>query len=453
MRLSRRECILAAASLAGSVLFFVLFMAHFGEQWYTTGGNQDYYWTLAQNLHDHGAFSLRTEPPYTPTGLTTPLYPLILSAIAVPFHSAYPAIVLNFLLFAAAAVLLYRTMKEVFDERVACFSALVFGIEPWNVFSVNFANTEALFLFLLVSSLFLLRKALAEGRERLFFVSGLVLGAAGMTRPVAVYLPLLIAVFILWYRRSSGGFVRSLRFAGVLLAGCLLVFTPWLARNWEVFHAVSLSAKGPYTVYFYDVAELVKYRDHISAQESFERLFGDVQQRAAEISEPQELFNPAYGSLLNTLSFNQIMSSPFLFAKLHLVALGTFFVSDGYRLLLQYFGALSGTMPNITSLVASGNVVAVWEYLRSDPLAGSVFVLGALFWGLVTLAAFAALPLALWREERRERRFFIGLFVALMLYFALLTGLAALARYRVQITPFLFPLAAYSVSVILRRYD
>ncbi len=131
------------------------------------------------------------------------------------------------------------------------------------------------------------------------------------------------------------------------------------------------------------------------------------------------------------------------FAKMQFLSMTTFLFSDGYRLMLQHFHISGQPLPNITLLVFHAKFGEIFNYFKSSGIFAIAFVVGLIFWGLTGLLAFISLFL-IWRSEKKVK-FAVISGILLILYFAILTGPVAQARYRVPVTPFLFPLAIYSL--------
>ena len=450
MVLTKSEKALVVGSLIVKIAFFIGLLYFVGQG--ILFNDSDSNLLFAQNMLYHHVFSESTSTPFLPSSINTPGYPFFLVLTGLMTHWIGFTIILQIILVTIATVLLYRMLANIFSERVAFWGALVFAIEPWNAFATSFPLTEATFLFCLISAFYLLQRALVEERRALFFASGLLFGLAALVRPIAEYLPLLLVLFLfIFYRRFS----LTLRQVGsavvLLLVGGFLVLTPWMARNYAEFHTFSLATKGPYTVYFYDVLSLVAYRDHISNEQANDSLYTIAKRDNPGVMTQADLMNPIYARYLDTQSLKEIEATPTLYAKLYLTSIATFFFSDGYRLILKYVGVLDPNLPNVTFLIVGGKFSLLFQYLRNDPLAALSFFAGSILWACTTILSFAALPLAWLREKDSRRRAWVYLFVALLAYFALLTGLAAQARYRVVVTPFLFALAVYSLNMMGRR--
>lgn len=403
----------------------------------------------AENWYLRGVFSVDTEPPYEPTAINTPGYPLFLILTGLTTGWIGWTIILQILLVTVATVLLYRFLKEIFDVRVAWYAALLFALEPWVAFVTSFPLTEATFLFVLVCGWYAFERALRRGDMALFGISGACIGASAMIRPISQFLPIVFVAFLLVFgRRFSLSLKKILVAITTFIVGFVILLSPFLLRNYIQFGTFSLSTKGPFTVYFYDVAMLMQYRDNVTAIEATDRLFALAKHDFPELQTIDDLKGLQYASYLNQRSIELIAESPFLYTKLHISSLATFFFSDGYRLILKYINMIDPQMPNITFLVLQGEFQMLTSYLRDNPLSAVTFIGGMLLWAATSILTFAALPLAYFRERHSEVRAFVYAFVALTMYFAVLTGLAAMARYRVPVTPFMLPLAVYSLFML-----
>lgn len=129
-----------------------------------------------------------------------------------------------------AAVLLSLTTLSVFGharmlfpKRVAYFAAALFGISTGLPFVALHANTEAYMLLPLVTSLVAFTIGIRRGRLHWFFLSGALGAVAMMTKQVAIWNLIALAVVALgWHWRSVGLSCRAAVPALCLVAGAAL---------------------------------------------------------------------------------------------------------------------------------------------------------------------------------------------------------------------------------------
>jgi hypothetical protein len=105
---------------------------------------------------------------------------------------------------------------------------------------------EPLFMFLQSLFLLYLSKALQDNRVRDFFVSGIALGTATLCRAVSLLLPFFILLVFL-----SLGRVELRRGLFMFLLGSLLAISPWILRNYVLFHQfIPVQALGGHAIYY-----------------------------------------------------------------------------------------------------------------------------------------------------------------------------------------------------------
>jgi 4-amino-4-deoxy-L-arabinose transferase-like glycosyltransferase len=162
-----------------------------------------------------------------PTTEKPPLYPALLAiSSALGFDSVDAHRVVSCLLGTVAVVLIGLLGGRVGGMRIGLIAAAVAAVYPALWMLDSSLRSESLYLPLIVLVLLLAYRLLDEATWRRAAVLGVAIGLAALTRSEALLLvPLLLVVLP----------VRRLQLVGALLAGCLVVVGPWLARNWIVF--------------------------------------------------------------------------------------------------------------------------------------------------------------------------------------------------------------------------
>jgi hypothetical protein len=181
-----------------------------------------------------------------------PVYPLLLAAVmkVLPFSFADSQYwfyqperwiaVFNQGIFLAAAVLLFRIARRLFDARVAWLSAAVLvGTNLFWKFSVSGLSTLLLLLVFLAVVWCLIE---IEARERpasaggagtgLALLAGTLVGIGGMTRYAFGWMIVPALLFVAWVAPRARA-----RLCLALMATFLVVMSPWLARNFAVCKA------------------------------------------------------------------------------------------------------------------------------------------------------------------------------------------------------------------------
>jgi|GEM_PF-2764406 len=440
---TRKEKILFLSSFAVKCFFIAATLFTVGYSQPFADIQSDAYLPLAENLYNEHAFTFSTTTPYVKEATHTPGYPLFLAIFAVPFTSVIPAYILQAILFSISVVLLYRLCAGFLSDRVRFWGALLYGVEPYSSFIATSALSEALFMFLFILALYVLRVAWERGSIAYFFAGGLLFGLSVLVRPIVLYLlPVLLICGIalcLYQRRKN-----LLKGITIAVLSALLCLGAWSARNHQAFGVWSISTKGPFTLYFYEVEQLLEYKNGWNATETADNLLAYAIADNPQVQSREDLRNPIYASYLSNKSLEIIKESPLLFIKIHVFSLATFFLSDGYRLLLQDMHVTDTPLPNITKSLATGEFATISGYFAANPLSAVVFFFGTLFWGLATMLAFLSIIFVCMKKTPLQTRLGIIFFLMLLAYFAAITGAESQARYRIVITPFLFMLASYS---------
>ncbi|HUT04196.1 MAG TPA: glycosyltransferase family 39 protein [bacterium] len=174
-----------------------------------------------------------------PSARRPPLYPLFLALVYRIFGERYRAVFLLQCFFDVV------TMFAVFALSRRLFGSVSVGLLATGLtaaylpfFQQNIVlMAENLSMMLTTLSLWAMAEAIATPKIRLFVLSGLLLGAAALTRPesFALALPLSIVLFFILRAEKIGMRRAALMPVLMLLAVCTLL-SPWVIRNALVFH-------------------------------------------------------------------------------------------------------------------------------------------------------------------------------------------------------------------------
>lgn len=205
------------------------------------------YYITAYNLNTYGVYSHvlsgqdgKGGAP-KPDAFITPGYPLFLSLFvdAPPNPQTFIAVSSWQALLSTAAVLLVLALCMRLSPWIALPAALLAAMSPHLVTIATYMLSETLFSVLMLLSLLALSLHAKEERWYLpaLLASGVLLGAAALTRPVLELFPLAV-IFVLWITYDHR---TALRGAAALVLGFCLLWGPWIARN-HISHAAEGSA-------------------------------------------------------------------------------------------------------------------------------------------------------------------------------------------------------------------
>lgn len=428
---------MAISLLAGLGATALIFWAASSQSFNATAltGDAKGYILLADNIRTQHIFSVATTSPFYPESFRAPGYPFFLAILYGVTGSWVGTLLLQVLLLSIAPLLLYVLLRS-YHERAAFWGSIIFAVEPLRLFYSASLLSDALFTVLLLITLLFLER----GRNSLSHVAlaGILLGASILVRPIAMFLPILFIGYLLWFAPS---FKRGAVLACVLCVTILLVVLPWSLRNHKLFDSYNISSVGAVNLMLYNAPEFLKFNPTTEGKATYDRFMAE-----------QETLSREQGLSLErapmfTTGFREVIKGEeFSYAFFHLFKTVPFFLSDGLRDMVRLFGIDVGAMPNITTDFLEGRVGTVFFYVLGGGIAVWLFLLGVIFWGVVTL-------LSCWLviQSLRGRADGVWMFFAIIvLYFALLTGPVSNARYRLPVEGFLIVSAA---AVLLKRHN
>lgn len=400
------------------------------------GGDADDYHALALNLIEKGKFSI---DGVTLDTRRTPLYPLFIGTIYSLF-GAKPWIVFGsqVLLDVITCLLIYFLVLIIFiNKKTALIAGLLYALEPLSaIYSVQLL-TDIPFVFIFVLSLLILFLAIKRKRIFLFGLAGLILGLAILTRPIAQYFPLIAIVATFLLIKNKPIFYK-LKVSIIFLFVLELALLPWQLRNFINFKSFDLTSMQGYNLIHYNIAHTEFNINKISGKEAIEKL--------AKLSPDQESLNEFKKSkIYQKIALNYIKEHPKDYLIMHSRGtLNMFIGSDRYQL-MKIFGLKRRTQGNPDDIPLSESIVNRLKRLIATAkneyyLAFSLPLL-ALFEYLLALIGLISLFL---KKNWKLAIIFIGIIA----YYALLTGVVGEARYKLPVIPFYLMLSAYGIFFI-----
>ena len=222
------------------------------------------YAQLARNLLEQRVFSIDAEPPYNPTLIRLPGYPLFLAGVYALFgHGNNDAVRLTQALIDTAtcvlvALIAFNWTSDPRRRRTTAIAAfLLAAVCPFSTIYVATILTETLTIFFMAALTLATTYALKAQTNRAAHAwwlaaglcavlavlmrpdSGLFAAGAGLTLILVELLQRRTSVEVTasehsWAQKLWRIFTRGLVFSSVFA----LVLTPWAWRNWRLFHVI-----------------------------------------------------------------------------------------------------------------------------------------------------------------------------------------------------------------------
>lgn len=485
----------AAVALAVLVHLVVLgYLAVYPRGIFAKGDAVDYH-VLGQNLLQHRAFGFFTkergvlpesdqgilklppsapgeEPRFSPDPYRTPGYPLFLALIYGLGGGPYAAIVVQSLL---SLVTLWLTVllatRLLQQPEVGWRVALLAAVEPLTLIHSHQLMSDALFTLLLLAAIFLyLQVLLAPDLPRPLvgaLLAGLFLGGAILTRPVGIYFPVVLVLWLLAFRwgldqspargslptgvatpttgPQTGRAVLRWGPLAVLAAVTLLTVTPWVVRNYMIFQRLFISTSADHNLLVTIGAQIETTRRAPQGGLSYWQVRHEMEQEAtAQMArEGLEVNNEAArAAYFRQWSLRLIKAHPFLALRFYLKGVVVQFFSDTPSF-FELLGFTREQRSGWGALVQQGLLPALAQYFGPNwpfwvaaavPLIVydlAVYLLA--LWGIV----------ALWRARSW---FLLLVLVSTIGYFLAISAISGLPRYRLPVMPYFIILAAFGWS-------
>jgi 4-amino-4-deoxy-L-arabinose transferase-like glycosyltransferase len=236
--------LIAFIALAHSFAFMIYQQPDWETQWTDQGG----YHQLASSLAFHGVFTrFPGTDPFVPEVIRTPGYPLFVALLYRVFGPSHWVVATaQAMLFSIICLFVYRLAQEVTTPRVALAAAATTAIFPPIPYYGALILTEIWTTLLVTAGLVLLVGALGNRSTGRFAAAGVVLGYAGLTRPIFYLLPaflVTVAAVALTIKPKLRDIIRPAAL-GVFLSAYLLTMAPWFAYNYYHFHKLTIAPAG-----------------------------------------------------------------------------------------------------------------------------------------------------------------------------------------------------------------
>lgn len=184
-------------------------------------------------FHKMGIIIAHTPEKYL-SAFHPPLYPIFLALLFRIAGDGYiPMVIAHTLLDIAALLLLWSIVRRLLSPVAAGLAALIYALYPEFIFLSGHMISEALYIPLLMLSLYLLIVMQEDNRKRTAVFAGFALALAALTRANIAIFPFLL---IPWAVVILSGKIKARILKWLLMCGCFVaLLIPWTIRNYLVF--------------------------------------------------------------------------------------------------------------------------------------------------------------------------------------------------------------------------
>ncbi|OHA00758.1 MAG: hypothetical protein A3H71_01805 [Candidatus Sungbacteria bacterium RIFCSPLOWO2_02_FULL_48_13b] len=400
-------------------------------------GDSNHYRILAENLLQKKAFD--TFPNmYSPESFRTPGYPAFLAVLHLFFRKWVIVALFQALLMTLVPVLSYILATRLFGSTVGLITGLLVAFDPIRLFYSTITLSDTFFSLLFIWSLLLLvPRGEASTLKRLGF-AGVLLGIAILVRPIGQFLPIIFLSYLFLAKVSWHQFAKE---AVVFLFGVLIIVTPWAMRNKVTFDSWQLSSVGSFNAAYFTMLYLKE-----TTGANPDSLQHQIVQRVGS-DDLGLLRSVAGGELSLAFARSVVVEHPLGYLWFHAVKTIPFFLSDGIRDSARLLGIYNPALPNFSGMLLHGQFKDFLSALWGDGVSLMMLLLGGGSMALAILLGIVGFVRGLLGKVTKMPTVF---FTVLILYFAVLTGPVANARYRIPVMPLLAILAGVGAQVVWR---
>jgi len=405
MMVYNRKLLLLIFVFCASVLFsltYLFFFQGIGPAEHAVPGS-DYlsvYEPLAQDILQNGTVTVidnrgRIGAPGYPVFLAATFF--IARLLGIDEFSLI--IVFNVLIAAGSSVLLFLIVDHLWSRRVALLASLAWMTYPFGLWFLKNPHTEIPFIFLFYAAVITFLAALKKQSLSYIFLTGVLLGAASLIRPIALFFPIILLPVIFFAMKDRTLRLRFL-FASFLLVAYVFTLLPWEYRVFsETGRIILITELGTYNAQQGLIFAAREGREPIPVSSNVRGLMEEIKIR--DLDTADEIIRFSLGELFQR-------PVPFL-ELLSLKAARAWYATDrgwyeGQILLFQLFYLIPATL-GLLYTIRKYRKKAYWLFL---PLA----IIG-FFWFM----DFAALPLMRYMVPAMG---FVMIFVALFAELSLL---------------------------------
>jgi 4-amino-4-deoxy-L-arabinose transferase-like glycosyltransferase len=410
------------------------------------------YENLANNLLRFHAFTASEAPPLEPDTFRTPLYPLFMAAIYAVFgHQPFVIVLVQCGASLMSLWFVFLLADRMFGRSAALLAALWMALDLGQVIFASLIMTETVFVTLLVLSTWCTWRLISATirRKKLIYagLTGITAGLAALCRPVAMYLPVVMAfvVGVLWLERghSSRTVWRHVRQTVVIVLLFVATLSPWLLRNAILFRSPQLSSIQGFNLLFHNTAYMRARLEGSTWKEAYTQIRAEVQ---AETGNRQ--LNPLeLADYYQQKAIREIAGHPAAYAHAHLEGIFWLFAMPNTNFLANLLGILdhpTGIIANLRTRDPSANLQALqgfWnDFVRGSP-AQLIFLLALVLEMLILGCIYVGALLGIAASIRKKKWILLAILLGQIGYFALLAGPLGYGRFRIPAMPFICILA------------
>lgn len=385
------------------------------------------YLNIAYNLYHDQVYSQMLAPPQTLDSTRPPVYPIFIYLFHLFQLHGYWIVIIQAIISSLTVTLAVKTVLTIHKKT---FPALIIGgLIALDIPSIYFANTvltETLFTFFLTGIIYAQIKIFQTAQNHFYLFSGLLVTMAIYTKPIALFLPFVLAFIHLYSNRKK---------TKLLLFSCLLpllLISPWFYRNQLHFGGSTFfSSITEVNLLFHLTSEIKAVKENTNRQEIEQRYRTSAPLNQYDFQSNPKAITP-FRAFARTETYQTVSQHPWIALKIICQSWITFFIKPirSYITLQVYPTQNNQTINSVSQ--QGKHLHLLNRFLKS----GSFFEIALIaIQAVFMLILYLALLLSLPTWFKTHKAIFLLLSI-LVFYFSITASITEVdARFRTPIIP------------------
>jgi 4-amino-4-deoxy-L-arabinose transferase-like glycosyltransferase len=176
-----------------------------------------------------------------------PAFPLLLAGLVSVFGDTWAPIKVMLSLFGAGTAMVTCYLgRRLFDARIGLAAGVITALDPSLVFSSAWPEPSNVIALLLVAGCLAMLRA-RDGGLKEAAIAGVLMGVTVLAKTFYLTWPLFATA---WLLLQKDALLPRLRKAAVLWAVTLALVSPWMARNYTIFHSPRITTTDTSLVFW-----------------------------------------------------------------------------------------------------------------------------------------------------------------------------------------------------------
>ena len=415
-----------------------------------------HYVLLGTNFIQKGVYSRQDRPPYKPDILRTPVYPVLAGIILTYAKQIWALYFVQILCTILSAIFIYLITYNITSNVIlSILPSVLFLVDPLTI-SLNFqAMSESVFLLIFLGSIYCFLRAFRMennlNKNRIYIiVASTLLSLSILTRPAALYFPLVLLPFMIVKFRCN---IKKMLINLALTYGILfLLICPWYIRNYKTYGLLKISNAASINLLHFAAAGVYQLKYKISRNEAESMIIKKY--NVPSLSEMNNFWLSKMpvnimDELATKAGLKIILDNPVLFLRATLIGITKAFISHNAADFAYIFNS-HYVRPGLRSIIKKQPQVAVKRLLENEYLIIAILVYQILV-NVLTILLFliSGVYIVFYKRELPSM-----ILLSCILYFlatVAIVGIDAYSRHRYPIVPFVLITISVWMNYVYRR--